>query len=80
MLAAWRRIFAVNKRNEMKRDLEITCWRAKFFGEIRIGWWERGGFKRLAGVPVKGEFITKSELRKAEKIRAKLADSGDYSK
>ena len=58
------------------KPLEITCWRAKFLGEIRIGRWEHGAFSRVAGVPVKGEFVTKRELGKAEQLRAKLAKAG----
>ena len=56
--------------------LEITCWRAKFLGEIRIGRWAHGTFIRVAGVPVKGEVISKSELRQAEQLRANLEGAG----
>jgi hypothetical protein len=58
------------------KPLEITCWRAKFLGEIRIGRWKDGVFHRVAGVPVKGEFISKSELRKAEQLRDRLERAG----
>lgn len=59
-----------------KKPLEITCWRAKFLGEIRIGRWKNGAFNRVGGVPVKGEFITKHELRKAEQLRDRLELAG----
>lgn len=64
------------ERGAKKKPLEITCWRAKFLGEIRIGRWENGIFSRIAGVPVKGEFISRSELRKAEQMRANLEGAG----
>ena len=60
----------------MTKLLEITCWRAKFLGEIRIGRWDNGVFRRVAGVPVKGEFITKGELRRAELLRQRLQATG----
>ena len=58
-----------------KKPLEITCWRAKFLGEIRIGRWNNGAFDRVAGVPTTGEVITKAELRKAEALRKRLSDA-----
>lgn len=58
------------------KALEITCWRAKFLGEIRIGRWRDGVFDRVAGVPVKGEFISRAELRKAETLCKRLQRTG----
>ncbi|MDE2104346.1 MAG: hypothetical protein KGL39_44320 [Patescibacteria group bacterium] len=58
------------------KPLEITCWRAKFLGAIRIGRWEHGVFKSVAEVPVRGEFVTARQLRKAEELRRKLEAAG----
>ncbi len=58
------------------RPLEITCWRAKFLGAIRIGRWEHGVFNSVAAVPVRGEFVTRRELKKAEELRRKLTEAG----